>query len=71
MEQLKILSHEITIHEFFYLPQSYQKADKHLCVALRHKVRIRLHLSKEHICGIHKQKQIKDGKINAWSHNHL
>ena len=50
---------------------AHQKADKHLCVALHIKVRIRLHPSKEHICGIHKQKQIKDGKINAWSHNQL
>ena len=47
---------------------AHQKADKHLCVALHIKV---LHPSKEHICGIHKQKQIKDGKINAWSHNQL
>lgn len=50
---------------------AHQKADKHLCVAFHRKVRIRLHPYKEHICGIHKQKQIKDGKINAWSHNHL
>ena len=31
---------------------AYQKADKHLCVAIRHKVRIRLHPSTEPICGI-------------------
>ena len=31
---------------------AHQKADKHLCVALRHKVRIRLHPSKEPVCGI-------------------
>ena len=30
---------------------AHQKADKHLCVALRHKVRIRLHPSTESICG--------------------
>ena len=34
---------------------AHQKTDKHLCVALHIKVRIRLHPSKEHICGIHKQ----------------
>ena len=31
---------------------AHQKADKHLCVALRHKVRIRLHPSTETVCGI-------------------
>ena len=32
--------------------EARQKADKHLCVALRHKVRNRLHPSKEPVCGI-------------------
>ena len=31
---------------------AYQKADKHLYVALHHKVRIRLHPSMESDCGI-------------------
>jgi len=31
---------------------AHQKADKHLCVALRHKVRIRLHPFKEPVYGI-------------------
>ena len=31
---------------------AHQKAGKHLCVAFRHKVRIRLHPSTEPICGI-------------------
>ena len=31
---------------------AHQKADKHLCVALRHKVRIRLHPSMESNWGI-------------------
>jgi len=31
---------------------AHQKADKHLCVALRHKVRIRLHPYTESMCGI-------------------
>ena len=30
---------------------AHQKADKHLCVALARKVRIRLHPSTESICG--------------------
>ena len=30
---------------------AHQKADKHLCVALHRKVRIRLHPSMESICG--------------------
>ena len=30
---------------------AHQKADKHLYVALHHKVRIRLHPSTESICG--------------------
>ena len=50
---------------------AHQKADKHLCVALHIKVRIRLHPSKEHICGIHKQEQLKDGKIEACPHYQL
>ena len=50
---------------------AYQKAGKHLYVALHHKVRIRLHPSKEHICGIHKQEQLKDEKIDACSHYQL
>ncbi len=48
-----------------------QKADTHLFVALARKVRIRLHPSKEHICGIHKQEQLKDEKIDACSHYQL
>jgi len=31
---------------------AHQKADKHLCVALRYKVRIRLHPSAVFVCGI-------------------
>ena len=31
---------------------AHQKADKHLYVALHHKVRIRLHPSTESICGL-------------------
>ena len=31
---------------------AHQKADKHFCVALHRKVRIRLHPSMESICGI-------------------
>ena len=31
---------------------AYQKAGKHLCVALHRKVRIRLHPSMESVCGI-------------------
>ena len=31
---------------------AHQKAEKHLCVALYRKVRIRLHPSIEHNCGI-------------------
>ena len=31
---------------------AHQKADKHLCVALHGKVRIRLHPSTENVCGI-------------------
>ena len=31
---------------------AHQKADKHLCVALRHKVRIRLHPSMGTVCGM-------------------
>ena len=31
---------------------AHQKADKHLCVELHRKVRIRLHPSKEPVCGI-------------------
>ena len=31
---------------------AYQKADKHLCVALHRKVRIRLHPSTGTVCGI-------------------
>ena len=31
---------------------AHPKADKHLCVALRYKVRIRLHPSMESVCGI-------------------
>ena len=31
---------------------AHQKADKHLCVALARKVRIRQHPSMESICGI-------------------
>jgi len=31
---------------------AHSKAGKHLCVALRHKVRIRLHPSMETVCGI-------------------
>ena len=31
---------------------AHLKMDKHLCVALRYKVRIRLHPSIEHNCGI-------------------
>ena len=31
---------------------AHQKADKHLCVALHRKVRIRLHPSTEPVCGI-------------------
>ena len=34
-----------------------QKADKHLCVAFRHKVRIRLHPSKEPNWGIGNRKK--------------
>lgn len=30
---------------------AYQKADKHLCVVLHRKLRIRLHPSTESICG--------------------
>ena len=48
-----------------------QKADKYFYVALHHKVRIRLRPSKEHICGIHKQEQLKDEKIDACSHYQL
>ena len=71
---MKISCFEITIQgnkNQMSVELAHQKADKHLCVALHIKVRIRLHPSKENICGIHKQKQIKDGKINAWSHYHL
>jgi hypothetical protein len=35
---------------------AHQKADKHLCVVLRHKVRIRLHPSIEPDSGIRLQK---------------
>ena len=35
---------------------AHQKADKHLCVALARKVRIRLRPSIEHNCGIRLQK---------------
>ena len=31
---------------------AYQKADRHLCVALHRKLRIRLHPSTESICGL-------------------
>lgn len=31
---------------------AHEKADAHFCVALRHKVRIRLHPSKEPVCRI-------------------
>ena len=34
---------------------AYQKADKHLCVALHRKLRIRLHPSVESDCGIGKR----------------
>ena len=35
---------------------AHQKADKHLCVALHRKVRIRLHPSYESICGKQREK---------------
>ena len=40
---------------------AHQKADKHLCVTHHRKVRIRLHPSKEPVCGI--AKKIKVGHI--------
>ena len=55
MEQLKILSHEITIQgnkNLMSAELALQKADTHLCVALVRKVRIRLHPSMEPNWGI-------------------
>ena len=37
---------------------AHQEADTHLCVALHRKVRIRLHPSKEPVCGIASNKVI-------------
>ena len=51
---LKIPVFEITIQgnkNQMSVELAHQKADKHLCVALHHKVRIRLHPSIENNCG--------------------
>jgi hypothetical protein len=48
MEPMKIPCNEITIQgnkTLMSAELAHQKADKHLCVALHHKVRIRLHPS--------------------------
>ena len=43
---------------------AYQKADKHLCVALHRKVCIRLHPSYESICGKQREKS-EDNDCNS------
>jgi len=59
MEPMKIPCNEITIQgnkTLMSAELAHQKADNHLCVALHHKVRIRLHPSMELIRGISNNK---------------